>query len=93
MALKCSAKGLIEEIGLKGPPSVGGEWGSFQKGCTAHPETLMMELVKLWFACWKEQKSCCQLVHVCVPENTGITFPCRALEDNFWQSLVVCWRR
>lgn len=93
LALKCSADGFIEKVELKGLHTVGGEWGTSRMARTAHPETLMMGLVKLWFSCWKEHKRCCQLAHVCVHESTRLAFPCGVIEDNFWQSLDVSWRR
>ena len=49
LALKCSAEGFIEKVELKDLHTVGGEWGTSRRACTAHPETLMMGLVKLWF--------------------------------------------
>ena len=51
LALKCSAEGFIENVELKDLRNVGGEWGTFRRACTAHPETLIMGLVKLLFSC------------------------------------------
>ena len=65
LAAACSNEGFIEKMGLKGPHPVGGEGEASRRGCTAHSETLKMELVKLWLDCWKEKKDCHQLAHLC----------------------------
>lgn len=92
LALKCSAEGFIEKVELKDLHTVGGEWGTSRRACTAHPETLMMGLVKLWFFVRKSRKVAASW-HVCVHESTRLAFPCGVIEDNFLQSLGVSWRR